>query len=280
MNKIIIENSKEKILDTDSKAFYEMISRCIGKTLDFENDTIIISLPKELTRNSKQNHLIYCLINKDRKVALKRCGDSAEYLRAEVIIDKAKRVIDLPYYSIIREEGVVLRNEKTQKSCSLLKGWEKKSFLVIDYGNPSLLKPIKELKKEEIHPETFFYSYGQWAAFNLIFVVVDRHPANFVISINDNILHSVDNEEIFFDGNGKKHSAGLIIRLTKSSVSNFIDEKNSYTCIANFRKGFVDCWNKIVANLSCFTMFKGDELEIIFETVKHDPNLIVKQFLV
>jgi len=280
MNNIIIKNSTEKIIDTDAKLFYEMISKCISTTLDPKKDRIIISFPKEKTRNSKQNHLIYCLINRDGKVALKRCSDILEFLRAELVIDEAKKVIDLPHYNLFRIDGIVLRDKKTKKNCSLLKGWENKSFLFIDYGNPNLSKPIKELKKEEIHFETFCYSYGEWAAFNLIFGVRDRHSANFVLCISDNILHSVDNEEIFFDNNGKLVPARVIIKQTNNTVSRFIDEKNSYMCTEYFRNGFVKCWKKIVANLSCFTMFKGDELEIIYQTVAHEPKTIVKQFLV
>lgn len=280
MNRIIIEKSTESIMDTDAVIFYEIISICIGTTLDSTKDRIVLSPPKEQTRNSKQNHLIYCLINRDRKVALKRCGDNRNYLRAELAISQAKNIIDLSQYRIFQQDGIILRNKKTKKNCSILKEWGKKSFLVIDYGNPNLMKPIKKLKKEEIHFETFFYSYGKWAAFNLLFGVRDRHSANFVFNINDNILHSVDNEEIFFDDNGNLVPAGIIIRQTNDSVSRFIDEKNSLICIARFREGFIDCWEKIVANLSCFTMFKGSELQLIFEAVKHDPKIVVKQFLV
>lgn len=280
MNRIIIEKSTENIMDADAVNFYEIISICIGTTLDPTKDRIVLSLPKEQTRNSKRNHLIYCLINTDRKVALKRCSDNMDYLRAEIVIGLAKNVIDLPRYTIFRQDGIILRNKKTEKNCSILKEWGKKLFLVIDYGNPNLIKPIKNLKKEEIHLETFFYNYGKWAAFNLIFGVRDRHAANFVLNLNDNILHSVDNEEIFFDDNGNIVPARVIIKQTNFSVSRFIDDKNSLTCTAKFREGFIDCWEKIIANLSCFTMFKGSELQLIFETAKHNPKKVVKQFLV
>lgn len=280
MNLIIIKNSKEEIIDTDAIEFYKIISQGTGTTLDPKKDRIVIFPPEEQTRNSKQNHLIYCLINTDRKIALKRCSDMKEFLRAELIIDQAKRIINLPHYTIFQIDGIVLRNKKTKKNCNLLKGWEKRSFLVIDYGNPKLLKPIKELKKEEIHVRTFFYSYGEWAAFNLIFGVRDRHAANFVLCINDNTLQSVDNEEIFFDHSGKLVPARVIIVQTNNSVRGFVDEENGYMCTENFRKGFVECWKKIVANLSCFTMFNGNELEIIHGTIKIEPENVVPQFLV
>lgn len=257
-----------------------MISECIDKELDPEQDRILIFKPNEHTRNTQHNELLYCLINKDRKVALKRCSDNSEYLRRELVIDSAKRALNLPRYTIKQESNVSLTLINSKQNCSLLSGWENKKFLVIDYGHPNLLKPLSKLKKEEIHPETFFYSYGSWTAFNLIFGVRDRHLANFVLCISDDILHSVDNEEGFFDNHKQLVPIRVMINQTISTIRHFVDEENSIVFSTCFERGFKNTWEQIKNNISNLIMFTESENELITEILTHDPDDMIKLFSV
>lgn len=202
MNSIITPD-REEIRDDDAIEFYELMSVCIGATLDPEKNKIALEKPSDPSRNAR-DFLIVCKINNIRVVILKRCKDNPEYIRRELAIAIAKIEFDFPFYIILGKNGIKLRLNSKNKNCKIFSGWENKHMLVIDCDNPHFMKKMKDLSPKEVDLVSFCRDYGAWAAFNYLLGVIDRHHSNFVLCLNDNLLHSIDNEDSPFDGQGNE----------------------------------------------------------------------------
>lgn len=160
--KNIITNDEE-INDLDASDFYDFLSQFIGRRLDPNVDKITLSKPYIPTRNSKE-YMIYCQIGEDRRVAFKRCSDNPEFIRRELTTAQAQAVLGFPTYKITKKEGITLRNQITGKTCKIFSGWEKKTFLVIDYGNSNLMMELKHIEQDKIEMTEFLKNYGKWAS--------------------------------------------------------------------------------------------------------------------
>jgi len=273
MNRIMTEKN-ETINDIDAIEFYKLLSQCIEQELKPTVDTIVLMKPTELSRNSK-GFLIYSQINKRRRVALKRCKDYPEYVRREIAVAAAQKILGFPSYNIIKKDGIILRNQSTKKNCKILCGWENKTLLVIDHSDSNAMKTLRQLCKDEIDMLEFFYNYGKWAAFNCLFGVQDRHDKNFVISIIDQKLYSVDNEEGPFV-NDKLIDIRFLITQTKKGVQRFLGGFDEPVYVEKFRSGFIGAWNKIASNLSSLDMFNKQEKELLRNSIAYDPEKVVK----
>lgn len=276
MNKIIIESSKETILDDDAQNFYELISKITGRKLDKIKNALFLSKPEKPSQNSRE-HMIYCILDNIQRIAFKRCMDNSEFLRREKLVSKAKTLVGLPTYNLIEIRGIILRVKIDDKTnCSILRGWEDKVFLGIDYGNIHNLKPLSEVPNNSIHKETFFYQFGQWLAFNLLFGVQDRHRNNFVYSV-DGVLHSVDNEFGPFDSSGRLFSVKKLATQMKQVYLPYTDEIAIPMQKEHLKNGFIDCWDKIAANLSNFPDLTKRECDLLQNSIGYDSSKVFEQ---
>src|SRR5712692_1927700 len=116
MNEISIGDESEPVLDEDALPFYARISRVIGKTLDPTKDSLQIKAPPWSSRNSSLYARV-CDRDSNRRVCLKRCSDSADFLRREQLIPKVKVALGFASYTIDFVQGVVLRNPNSGKNC-------------------------------------------------------------------------------------------------------------------------------------------------------------------
>lgn len=276
MNNIITPDSEE-IRDDDAKNFYELMSMSMGTTLVPEKDKITLEKPSDPSRNAK-DFLIVCKINNDRVVRLKRCQDYPEYIRRELAIAVAKHEFVFPSYYISVKIGIRLRLNSKNKNCKIFVGWENKRMLVIDCGNPYFMKKMKDLSPKEVDLVSFCRDYGAWAAFNYLLGVIDRHHSNFVLCLNDNLLHSIDNEDGPFDAQGNEVGQRQVIVPVKQNIERFFDDLNRPICIQNLREGFVEAWNGILPNLPILTSFTSEEITLIRRRSLQNPELVVQFF--
>lgn len=275
LNNIIADN--EAIHDEDAVNFYEFLSLFIGKKLDPKKDRVELLKPTKKSRNS-EGYLVYAQIGTDRKIAFKRCKDTPEYIRRELAVSQAQLVLKFPSYKITKVDGMTLRNEKTKKNCKIFSGWENKTFLVIDYGNPSIMKELNEINKNEIDMIEFFKKYGRWAAFNILLGVRDRHASNFVVLLIDETLYSVDNEEGPFDDKNILIDPTVIANQIKFGIARFFkDDLNESVYRENFRQGFIEGWDQIAAGFSSLNMFNKKETDLLQNSIKFDSSSIFKR---
>ena len=260
MNQILTPEH-ETIVDDDARIFYGLMSTVTGQNLDFQKDRILIKKPSDPSQNSRK-YLILCEINGSRVVGIKRCMDNPEYLRREVAVDNAKRLLGFPSYAILTSTGISLRGKSTGKNCMIFEGWESKELLVIDFGNLRNMKKMKDLDPQSVSSD-FYYEYGMWAAFNFILGVVDRHESNFILSFTDKILHSIDNELGPFDSRGNRVGIRQIIVPIKQNIERFFDDLNRPVCIQALRKGFAAGWDKTASRSSELSMFNETETQFI-----------------
>lgn len=271
-NDIIIDN--EKIQDEDAVCFYEFLSQFIGRKLDSGKDKIVITKPPNPSRNSK-DHLVYCQINEERLVAFKRCSDNPEFIRRELATMQAQNALKFPSYKVLRVDGITLRNKETSKNCKMLSGWENKTHLVIDYGIPSMMKTLREIKKDEINMLELFENFGRWSAFNCLLGVQDRHDANFVISRKDGIMLSVDNEEGPFDSNHQLIDVKITATQLKACIQRFLGGKEEPLYKERFRKGFIEGWNAVSASVSSLeAVLTKEEFTLLQNSISFDSKVI------
>ena len=266
----------ETLVEQDAEVFYNLMSMVIGQNLDSRKDRILIKKPSDPSQNSRK-YLILCEINGNRVIGIKRCMDSPEYLRREVAVDNAKRLLGFPSYEILRSTGILLRDKSTGKNCMIFEGWESKDLLIIDFGNLRGMKTMKELDTQSVL-SNFYYEYGMWAAFNFILGVIDRHESNFVLSSTDCVLHSIDNELGPFDSRGNRVGYQQIIVPVKQNIERFFDDQSRPIYIQILQKGFTEAWNKTTLRSSELSMFNEQETQFINEQCSFDPDKISKIF--
>ena len=74
--------------------------------------------PENPSRNSK-NYLVYCQINDDRRIALKRCSDIPDFIRREITTAEAHAIVGFPSYKVIRRNGIISINKSSGKNFKL-----------------------------------------------------------------------------------------------------------------------------------------------------------------
>ena len=267
---------RETIVDQDAEVFYGLMSTVTDQKLDSRKDRILIKKPSDPSQNSRE-HLILCEINGNRVIGIKRCMDNPEYLRREVAVDNAKRLLGFPSYAILKSTGISLRDESTGENCMIFEGWKSKELLIIDFGNLGGMKKMKELDPQSVLND-FYYKYGMWAAFNFILGVIDRHGSNFMLSITDGVLHSIDNELGSFDSRGKEVGDRQIVVPVKQNIEKFFNDLNRPICIQILRKGFTEGWDKTASKLSELSMFNEKETQFINKQCRYDPDEISEIF--
>jgi hypothetical protein len=271
MNLLCIGDGSEPVTDEDAVAFYSRISEVIGISLDPTKDKLIIKIPPWNSRNSV-NYARVCDLDTERRVCLKRCSDSAEFLRREILIHQAKQVAGFPYYNMTQSRGVLLRVAATGRNCTLLAGWEDKDTLFIDYGNPKVSESMATLQYGSIaDPAKFCYSYGRWCAFDYLFGVRDRNPGNFVYFKDSGVLHSVDNEEGPFSFDGRFIGVEDILIQTKQNIEHLINGTRRDELLGQLRLGFVKAYYSIGKNASQFGMLNEREQGLLTTLLKSDP---------
>jgi hypothetical protein len=272
MNLLCIGDGSELVTDEDAIAFYSRISEVIGASLDPTKDKLTIKMPTWNSRNSV-NYARVCDLDTERRVCLKRCSDSAEFLRREILIHQVKQVAGFPYYNITQSHGVLLRVTAAGRNCTLLAGWEEKDTLLIDYGNPKVSESMTTLQFSSIaDPAKFCYSYGRWCAFNYLFGVRDRNPGNFVYFKDTGTLHSVDSEEGQFSFDGRFFGVEDILIQTKQNIEHLINGTRRDEWLCELRHGFVEAYYSIGEKTSQFRMLNQREQRLLTELLKSDPS--------
>ncbi len=271
MNKIITDT--QEIEDSDAIDFYNFLSDFTGQKLNPEKDQILLTKPPPKSSRNSDEYMVYCEVNKDRKIAFKRCFDMPDFIRREISTSQAQKKVGFSSYKVVKRDGILLRDKSNKKTCKIFSGWEKKTFLIIDCGNPNMMKELKQIKRNEIDMIEFFKKYGKWAAFNCLIGVQDRHAGNFVISLTDETVYSVDNEEGPFDSNGNQIDVRIIANQIVFGVSRFlIGDSEEPIYKQNFKQGFIDGWNQIAANLSSLDMFYKNEKDLIRNSIIYDDE--------
>lgn len=262
----------------DLEDLFSAISKCIGRKVNSEEDSIHISKPNDWSTRSAAEHIVRCQINKDRYVILKRCADNPEFIRREEIIAQAKCKLKwVPAYSVVKIQGIKLRSTKNGENYELAKGWEDKTILVIDIGNYELAKNLNQLEIKDIEDlEWFCFCYGQWAAFNYLFSVRDRNGGNFVFFTDTQTLHSIDNEEGPFDSRGKNAGVLDIVASTQHHIQRFIENKDKKKLVKTLQHGFEQGWGTIKGNISSLSMLNDKEKTVMENLLKDKPKEIAE----
>jgi len=275
MNLITTEN-QEKIREADAKKFYKIISDCIGKNLDPNQDEIFLSKPEWSSRSAKIT--VKCKINDDAYVILKRCADNPEFIRREHVIALAKSVIKWkPNYDVTKVNGIILRPTSSDKNCEILKGWENKTTLLIEMRKYRCAKGINQLQSSYIkNLKDFCFQYGRWTAFNYLFAIRDRNHCNIRFFTNNQILQSIDNEEGPFDSAGNNAGVLDIVNSSKQHIKKFLPNQKRASFIEQLISGFIAGWNIVKKNSSQLNMFEDNEIKFLTELLKDDPKKIGK----
>ena len=110
---------------------------------------------------------ILCKIDDIHYVCLKRYDENFYFSKQEILTSKIKKQIGFPYYNVIQSQGLLLRLKSTQKNIESIMDWEEKLFLMIDFGNYTQSKNLRDLPISTVQDSASFYNfYGKWAAFN------------------------------------------------------------------------------------------------------------------
>lgn len=271
MNVLRIGDGSESVMDEDAAAFYSKISEVIGATLDPSRERLTVKLPPWNSRNSA-NYARVCDLDSERRVCLKRCSDSAEFLRRETLIPQVKQAVGFPDYRVMQVHGVVLRVTATGRNCTLLNGWEDKDTLFVDYGNPRFSESMATLQFGSIaDPAKFCYSYGRWCAFDYLFGVRDRNAGNFVYFKDTGILHSVDGEEGPFGSDGRSIGVEDILIQTKQNIDRIIGGVEREELLRQIRLGFVEAYHTIGEKAGQLGMLNEREQGLLTTLLRSDP---------
>ncbi|MDG6949486.1 MAG: hypothetical protein JRM77_06550 [Nitrososphaerota archaeon] len=271
MNGLFIGDGSERVTDEDAIVFYSKISEVVGASLDPTRDKLTVKVPPWNSRNSA-NYARVCDLDAERRVCLKRCSDSAEFLRREALIPLVKQVLGFPNYKIAQSHGILLRVAATGRNCALLAGWEDKDTLFVDYGNPKVSESMATLQFGSIaDPAKFCYSYGRWCAFDYLFGVRDRNAGNFVYFKDTGVLHSVDSEEGPFSSDGRFIGVEDILIQTKQNIERLINGTKKDELLGQLRLGFIEAYHSIGEKTSQFGMLNEKEQGLLIMLLKSDP---------
>jgi len=269
-------NSKNFQKD-DVLTFYNLISNCIGKKLSESKNSILLLKPDWDTHNPSKS--VLCKIDNDRYVCLKKYDENVHFAKQEQLTSKLKKLVGFPYYNVIKSEKLSLKLLSTQKNPEILTGWEKCVFLVIDFGNYTQTKNLRDLPLDKIKdPDSIYKQYGQWAAFNYLFGIQDRHSSNFIYSLDTGILHSVDNEAGPFDWMNRSIGVMDIIYRTRKGFRRFMKGSKEQEYKNLLIEGFIIGWNQILKNIEKINILSTNEIKLFQKKTHDDPHQIARIF--
>ena len=269
----------ERVDDLSANRLYAIIGKFIGENLVPEVDSILISKPIKHSRSSA-NHLLILTINEGRLVALKRCYDSPDFMRRELVMAEARLLMAFPDYSVKLEHGLNLRCEGSNESCTMIRGWEDKDYLIIDFGSLGDRVDLAQLDYSLIrNREPFICQLGQWAAFNYLFVVRDRHPGNFLYEKSTGVVLSIDNEEGPFDSSGRILMPQDIVLQMKPLINKILSLGDSDRLVSSFKSGFEMGWHLVAERLNELAHLTPNEIALTRVLLEQDALSVSKSFI-
>lgn len=279
-NLISFVDVNERVDDASALGLYKSVGKFMCSMLDPTSDTIVISRP-DISSRSAASHMLVLSINKFRLVALKRCYDSPKFLRRELAIAEARRVIGFTDYSVELMHGLNLKSEETQDSCTMTRGWEDKDFIMIDFGIKGNREDLARLNFSVIHDiDKFITQLGRWAAFNYLLLVRDRHPGNFLYEKSTGLVYSIDNEEGPFDASGRAIAPNDIIHQIRQLIKKVSSFCENNSLALSFKSGFVEGWHLIADKLDDLTLINQEEKMLTISLLEQDPNSVVDSFTI
>ncbi|AJM92483.1 hypothetical protein [Nitrosopumilus piranensis] len=259
----------------DHVDFYNLVSNFMGVFLDPMEDNIEFKMLDQPCRCGPM-HMLLAIINQKKCIAFKRCWDNDRWIRQELIVADAKKKLDFPYYKIMKINGLKIKHVWPNFDVRKIREFYSLDTLMIDFGNYNSCKNFTNLCIGNIkNLDNFCYDYGRWAAFNYLLGVNDRKEENFIFDIDNQVLHSVDNEEGPLEPN-RRHQIGTsnILIKTQRNISKFIEGKDKKELVACLQRGFLDGFYQVSKNLSLLHMFTENERQLMYQKASVPPRII------
>lgn len=266
---------------SDLRRFYSLISECTGRRLDPLTDPVRLSVANDWRARNASGYLILCRAVSGRCAIIKRCLDDPEYIRRELLVASVKSAIGWePRYSVIEACGIVLRDAASGRNHPVLAGWEDKTSLVIDIGNPDAAKDMNSLSVADIADlGKFCRDYGEWGAFNYSLGIRDRNAFNFMFFTDTQTLHSIDNEEGPFGDGGNLGYEDDIIPSMRGNIARLLGGVPRGDHARAFRSGFMSGWDRIKSHSASLCMLNEYEMHYLEDVLSKDPSSIADEFL-
>lgn len=256
----------------------DALSEVIGEQIDPASTKVSLARPDKGSRSAAA-HLLLCRIGNDRVVGLKRCYDNPEFIRRELVVAEAKKLVSLPRYGVNALCGIKLDGTSGVANWELAAGWEDKMVLLIDYGKYGYAKNFVELNPAEIKDaKNFCRQYGGWAAFNFLLGVNDRNEGNFVLFTDSQTLHSVDNEDGPYDSNGNEASPMAIIDAMRQHFQKLTVAAAKAECAEAGKTGFMETWKEISNAVGSLAFLEGRELSLTRARLGLNPADVIALF--
>jgi len=273
----IMEVNSKNFYQDDVLTFYNLVSDCVGKKLSESKNSISLQKPDWDSHNTLKS--VLCKIENNGYICLKKYHENFHFVKQELLTSKLKKLVGLPFYNIIQSEKLSLRLLSTLKNPEILLGWEKNVFLIIDFGNYTQTKNLRDLPLDKIKDRDSFYKqYGQWAAFNHLFGIQDRNSSNFIYSMDTGIMHSVDNEVGPFDWMNRNFGVVDIIYRTRKGFERFVISSKNKEYKNLLKEGFISGWNQILKNIDKINVLDDNEMELFQKRIHGDPHQIARIF--
>ncbi len=278
-NLVSFRGSNERVDDASASRLYSIVGECLGEILNPEVDTVQISRPT-INSRSAASHLLILTINEKRILAFKRCYDFPDFLRREVAVAEARHLMGFPDYCVNRAYGLDLRSDGSNEICAMIRGWQERDYLIIDFDTAEDRISLSNLQVSLIQDiEAFVFQLGQWAAFNYVLVVRDRHPGNFLYEKSSGLVISIDNEEGPFDSLERFLSPIDIIMQMKSIINRFLALGDRNRLVSTFKSGFEAGWRSVVAKLDELTCLTPQEIASARTLLEQDMLSVSRQFI-
>ena len=274
MSTILIDNEAHLVRIEDLDGLYELLSRVLLLKVNRSEYGIALKKPEWQSRSSGA-HMVVCEINGERRVVFKRCYDNPDFIRREIMISEAKKMLHLPMYGLEYVNGLKLRSPATGRNSSLIEGWDDKNFIAIDFGQRNEMRNLKDLDVTYIKDmDRFLYSYGKWCSFNYLLGVRDRHGGNFVFSVDKQELHSVDNEEGPFDSSGRFIGVDDILVTMKQNIGRFIEGPDRLHRVQEIKRGFITCWREMGVLKNSSLKFNDNERKLFESLISNNSESV------
>jgi hypothetical protein len=203
--------------------------------------------------------------------------DNSEFLRRELLVAEARSKSGFNHYNVQRSTSLVLRDSTTRSNFEIVRGWESSTYLAIDAGD-LFSKQLFELNQAEIASEGFLQQFGEWAAFNYLLGIRDRHSKNFVYFPLSSKLISIDNEFGPYDANGRLENLEHIVMDMNNCIKNHIPRPKLENCLDILRNGFQAGWKKVRNAAPGFSLLNENEQNLLNEHFSYDPSVVARAF--
>lgn len=282
MNFLRLTDVRQVADDFDVGNFYSILTSVIGTRLELPRDRTLLLRPFETkpaqeSQNAYSGNLIHCIINLSRDVILKRCMENSEYLRRELLVAEARAKSGFNHYNVQRATNLVLRDSNSRSNFEIVRGWESSTYLAIDAGD-LFSKQLSELSQAEIASERFLQQFGEWAAFNYLLGIRDRHSRNFVYFPLSSKLISIDNEFGPFDTNGRLENLENIVIDMNNCIKNYIPRPLLEACLETLKHSFQHGWESVRNAAPGFTSLNTNERDLLKEHFAYDPSVVANAF--